>query len=124
MEFFARHGIGIHALLTDNGASYRSRQFRHACQQMAIQHSRIRPYTPRTNGKADYCNLERSLWIASTTCCPSALRAWYNLLIFYTHPLCSAYGYMAFERDAGATRHFEGQAVVALVGVNFHFVAV
>jgi transposase InsO family protein len=53
VEFFARHGIAIRALLTDNGSSYRSRQFRLACQQMAIKHSRTRPYTPRTNGKAE-----------------------------------------------------------------------
>ncbi|ACO32605.1 IS481-like element ISAcp2 family transposase [Acidobacterium capsulatum] len=53
VEFFASHGIGIRALLTDNGSSYRSRQFRQACQQMAIKHSRTRPYTPRTNGKAE-----------------------------------------------------------------------
>ena len=32
VEFFSRHGIGIRALLTDNGSSYRSRQFRHACR--------------------------------------------------------------------------------------------
>jgi transposase InsO family protein len=53
VEFFATHGIGVRALLTDNGSSYRSRQFRQACQQMAIKHSRTRPYTPRTNGKAE-----------------------------------------------------------------------
>jgi transposase InsO family protein len=53
LEFFARHGIGIRALLTDNGSSYRSQLFRHACQQMHIKHSRTRPYTPRTNGKAE-----------------------------------------------------------------------
>jgi len=53
IEFFATHGIAIRALLTDNGSSYRSRQFRQACQQMAIKHSRTRPYTPRTNGKAE-----------------------------------------------------------------------
>lgn len=53
VEFFATHGIGIRALLTDNGSSYRSRLFRQACQQMQIKHSRTRPYTPRTNGKAE-----------------------------------------------------------------------
>jgi transposase InsO family protein len=53
VEFFAAHGIGIRRLLTDNGSSYRSQQFRHACQQMTIKHSRTRPYTPRTNGKAE-----------------------------------------------------------------------
>ena len=53
VEFFARHGIGVRALLTDNGSSYRSRLFRHACLQMHIKHHRTRPYTPRTNGKAE-----------------------------------------------------------------------
>jgi transposase InsO family protein len=53
VEFFATHGIGIPALLTDNGASYRSHQFRHACQSLQLKHRRTRPYTPRTNGKAE-----------------------------------------------------------------------
>jgi len=52
-DFFATHGIGVRALLTDNGSSYRSRQFRQACQAMQIRHQRTRPYTPRTNGKAE-----------------------------------------------------------------------
>jgi transposase InsO family protein len=53
VEFFATHGIGVRALLTDNGSSYRSGQFRQACQLMQIKHHRTRPYTPRTNGKAE-----------------------------------------------------------------------
>ena len=53
VEYFAIHGIGVRSLLTDNGSSYRSRQFRHACQQKQIRHQRTRPYTPRTNGKAE-----------------------------------------------------------------------
>jgi transposase InsO family protein len=53
VDFFARHGIGIKALLTDNGSSYRSSQFRQVCLQMQIKHRRTRPYTPRTNGKAE-----------------------------------------------------------------------
>ncbi len=53
VEFFARHGIGVRALLTDNGSSYRSRQFARACQQLAIKHRRTRPYSPQTNGKAE-----------------------------------------------------------------------
>ena len=53
VEFFARHGISVRALLTDNGSSYRSSQFRQACQQMQLKHRRTRPYTPRTNGKAE-----------------------------------------------------------------------
>jgi transposase InsO family protein len=53
VQFFASHGIGVRALLTDNGSSYRSGQFRNACQKMQLKHRRTRPYTPRTNGKAE-----------------------------------------------------------------------
>jgi len=72
VEFFAGHGIGVRALLTDNGSSYRSQQFRHACQQMAIKHSRTRPYTPRTNGKAERF-IQTALRLRAKRCPPAAL---------------------------------------------------
>jgi transposase InsO family protein len=53
VDFFARHGITIRALLTDNGSCYRSHQFRHVCFQMGLKHRRTRPYSPQTNGKAE-----------------------------------------------------------------------
>jgi transposase InsO family protein len=53
VDFFAHHGIGVRALLTDNGSSYRSNLFRAACQNMQLKHRRTKPYTPRTNGKAE-----------------------------------------------------------------------
>lgn len=53
VEFFARYGVGVRALLTDNGSNYRSWQFARACQQLAIKHRRTRPYSPQTNGKAE-----------------------------------------------------------------------
>jgi transposase InsO family protein len=52
-EFFASHGIETRALLTDNGSSYRSKEFREHCAKLKIKHRRTRPYTPRTNGKAE-----------------------------------------------------------------------
>lgn len=51
--WFAAQGIKIKALLTDNGTGYRSHRFREACLQARISHHRTRPYTPRTNGKAE-----------------------------------------------------------------------
>jgi len=53
VDFFARHGITVRALLTDNGSSYRSHQFRQACFEMGLKHRRTRPYSPQTNGKAE-----------------------------------------------------------------------
>jgi transposase InsO family protein len=53
LAFFATHGIAVRALLTDNGSSYRSIPFSHACLESKLKHYRTRPYTPRTNGKAE-----------------------------------------------------------------------
>lgn len=51
--WFAQQGIEIKALLTDNGTGYRSHRFRQACERLHLRHHRTRPYTPRTNGKAE-----------------------------------------------------------------------
>jgi transposase InsO family protein len=50
VAFFARRNVRIKALLSDNGSAYRSHLFGAACARM---HRRTRPYTPRTNGKAE-----------------------------------------------------------------------
>ena len=52
-RFFAQHNVQIRELLTDNGSAYRSHRFRAVCAEMQIKHGRTKPYTPRTNGKAE-----------------------------------------------------------------------
>ena len=39
--------------MSDNGAAYVSRSFAKACRALGLKHIRTRPYTPRTNGKAE-----------------------------------------------------------------------
>ena len=53
LEYYARLGIGFRALLTDNGPAYRSGLFARTCKRLGIKHRFTRPYTPRTNGKAE-----------------------------------------------------------------------
>ena len=53
LAFYKRHGIAFKAVLTDNGVSYRSFAFADRCREIGIKHRRTRPYTPRTNGKAE-----------------------------------------------------------------------
>jgi len=50
---FARFGFSIQRVLTDNGPCYRSVPFAYAMRQQNIRHRFTRPYTPRTNGKAE-----------------------------------------------------------------------
>jgi transposase InsO family protein len=53
VAFFARHGITVQRLLTDNGSAYRSAIHAIACRALGIRHLRTRPYRPQTNGKAE-----------------------------------------------------------------------
>jgi transposase InsO family protein len=51
--WFRRRGIPVRRLLTDNGSGYRSRRFAGVCRTWQLRHRFTRPYTPRTNGKAE-----------------------------------------------------------------------
>jgi transposase InsO family protein len=53
LAHFARYGISVERLLTDNGAAYRSTIHALACRALGIWHLRSRPYRPQTNGKAE-----------------------------------------------------------------------
>ena len=46
-------GIHVRELMTDNGSAYRSKLFNRVLDAMEIKHRFTRPYTPRTNGKAE-----------------------------------------------------------------------
>ena len=39
--------------MTDNGSCYKSFAFRDACRELGLKHIRTKPYTPKTNGKAE-----------------------------------------------------------------------
>ena len=53
VEWFARQKIRVERVMTDNGSAFVSEQFKALCESLNIRHVRIRPYTPRTNGKAE-----------------------------------------------------------------------
>ena len=52
LEFFARHGITVERVMTDNGSPYRSTIHAIACRALGVRHLRTRPRRPQTNGKA------------------------------------------------------------------------
>jgi transposase InsO family protein len=53
-EFFEERGIAIERLMTDNHFSYtKSRALAQLLDRRAVSHLKIRPYTPRTNGKVE-----------------------------------------------------------------------
>ncbi len=53
VAYYKRLGITVQRVMTDNGSCYRSADFAKACKQLKLKHIRTRPYTPKTNGKAE-----------------------------------------------------------------------
>jgi len=53
VKYYARLGITLKRVMTDNGACYKSYAFADTCKRLDLKHIRTKPYTPRTNGKAE-----------------------------------------------------------------------
>jgi transposase InsO family protein len=53
LAFFARYGIHVERILTDNGSAYRATVHALACKALGVRHLRTRPRRPQTNGKAE-----------------------------------------------------------------------
>lgn len=53
LAYYQSLGITVARLMTDNGGCYKAFAFRDACRDLGLKHIRTRPYTPKTNGKAE-----------------------------------------------------------------------
>jgi transposase InsO family protein len=53
LRWFRARGVRVERVMTDNGSGYVARLFRKALWMLGIRHIRTRPYTPKTNGKAE-----------------------------------------------------------------------
>jgi transposase InsO family protein len=53
LRFFARYGITVERVMTDNGSPYISTIHAVACRTLGVRHLRTRPRRPQTNGKAE-----------------------------------------------------------------------
>src|SRR4051794_16912969 len=53
VAYYAKLGVRIERVMTDNGSCYRSNIFRVACKRLGLRQIFTKPYTPKTNGKAE-----------------------------------------------------------------------
>ena len=53
IRYYKSLGIRFRRVLTDNGGAYKSRAFKRLCGRLGLVHKFTRPYSPRTNGKAE-----------------------------------------------------------------------
>jgi transposase InsO family protein len=53
LAYYQGLGVTVARVMTDNGSCYKSFDFRDACRDHGLKHIRTKPYTPKTNGKAE-----------------------------------------------------------------------
>jgi transposase InsO family protein len=53
LAYYASLGVSVARVMTDNGSCYKAFAFRDACKAHRLKHIRTKPYTPKTNGKAE-----------------------------------------------------------------------
>ena len=53
VAYYAKLGGRIERVMTDNGSCYRSKLFRAACKRLGLRQIFTKPYTPKTDGKAE-----------------------------------------------------------------------
>jgi transposase InsO family protein len=76
LTYFRSLGIKPQQLMSDNGGCYRSRPFATACRHFRLRHLFTRPYTPRTNGKAErFIQTSLREWAYARTYSNSSQRA-------------------------------------------------
>lgn len=53
IAYYRSLGINVERVMTDNGSCYKSFAFGKTCKRLGLKHIRTKPYTPKTNGKAE-----------------------------------------------------------------------
>jgi len=53
ITWFQAHGVTVQRVMTDNGSAYKSKAFAQDIAAHRLKHKPTRPYTPKTNGKAE-----------------------------------------------------------------------
>jgi transposase InsO family protein len=85
LAYFRSLGIQVQAIMTDNGACYISKLFQCTCRFLRLRQLLTRPYTPRTNGKAErFIQTSLREWAYARTYQHSTIRA-AHLPLFLHH---------------------------------------
>jgi transposase InsO family protein len=53
LAYYLSLGVTVARVMSDNGSCYNAFDFRDACRDLGLRHIRTKPYTPKTNGKAE-----------------------------------------------------------------------
>jgi transposase InsO family protein len=76
IDWFGDHGVRVERVMSDNGSAYKSKLFAACIADHGVRHIRTRPYSPKTNGKAErFIQTSLREWAYATPFASSAERA-------------------------------------------------
>ncbi len=76
LAYFRSLGIKAKSIMSDNGSCYISKLLARTCRSLGLRHLFTRPYTPRTNGKAErFIQTTLREWAYARTYSHSTIRA-------------------------------------------------
>lgn len=87
VKWFGRHGVKVQRIMTDNGVGYKKR-YRNRLRSWGIKHITTKPYTPKTNGKAERfirTSLEEWAYVQPYRHSDERTAALSDFLDFYNH---------------------------------------
>lgn len=87
VKWFKRHGVKTQRIMTDNGVGYKKR-YRDRLKSWGIKHITTKPYTPKTNGKAERfirTSLEEWAYVQPYSHSDQRTQALKGFLDFYNH---------------------------------------
>ena len=103
-------GVAVRRVMTDNGPGYVSKRFNRLCHQLEIRHIYTRPYTPRTNGKAErFIRTLKEQW-AYSTCYQTSART-YSSSTALAQPLQSSPSPRRHRHDTADRSALRGEFV-------------
>ncbi len=76
LAYYKSLDVTVSRVMTDNGACYKAFAFHDACRTLGLKHIRTKPYTPKTNGKAErFIQTALREWASARACQNSGQRA-------------------------------------------------
>lgn len=76
IAYYKSLAIMVERVMTDNGSCYKSKAFAMACRTLGLRHIRTKPYTPKTNDKAErFIQTALREWAYAVACPTSHHRA-------------------------------------------------
>lgn len=114
LAWFAQQNVTIERVTTDNGSAFLAHKFAKTCARLKVRHKRTRPYTPRTNGKAErFIHTLLREWAYRRTKPRKSASDGSLLMCTFTITIALTLPLLTIHQSAGSNDRFEDRRLVS-----------